>query len=44
MSCATVRAVQKMLRHASEATTQIYLHEKSRIEGAAERFIEYGEK
>jgi len=39
---ADVRQVQKMPRHSSIETTEIYVHEKRRIEEAAERFISYG--
>jgi site-specific recombinase XerC len=38
-----IRAVQRLARHASMLTTEIYMHEAERVTNAAERFIGYGE-
>lgn len=38
---ADIRAVQKLARHGSQQTTEIYLHEAARVENAAEKHISY---
>lgn len=39
---ADIRQVQRLARHASQATTEIYLHEQARLANPAERFIRFG--
>lgn len=41
---ADIRAVQRLARHESQATTEIYLREDKRIENGAERSIAYKQK
>lgn len=39
---ADIRQVQRLARHASQATTEIYLHERERLANPAEQFIRFG--